>query len=196
MKRESLTSLRLTGCCTMQAPRTPMAPNQRLQRPRPHRHPDRHCCRPAPDPKAAWVPRGNPKATTSSVKRLRVSSLPSRPKSKRRGDSRCCPATSTRHPILRRGPLVGERALEALLHQRVRCLDVPLLAASKPDSSLGLVPLQDLPAFTAGYAPISRWPYPATGFDGANASIDTPPDCVCPVRQSHEPKPVPSSWGF
>jgi hypothetical protein len=58
------------------------------------------------------------------------------------------------------------RALEALLHQRVRCFNHHCWQ-SKPVSSLGLVPLQDF-AHTLAGMPLTRPTYPATDFDGAD----------------------------
>jgi len=66
------------------------------------------------------------------------------------------------------------RALEALLHQRVRCFNHHFWQ-SKPVSSLGLVPLQDL-AHTLAETPLTRHSDPAAGFDGAD------------TRPTHRPK--------
>jgi hypothetical protein len=92
--------------------------------------------------------------------------------------------------------MTGERALEALLHQRVRCSGLPLLARQNPILPWAWFPFRTFPSAPAGYAPISRAPYPASGISGADASINTLPDCVCPGRQSHTPKRTLFSWGF
>jgi hypothetical protein len=141
------------------------------------------------------VPRGGPMAATSSVKRLRNIGRGVRPKS-----AACIqraslpghanpPLSPPKRPDDRRARPRGVAPPASPLFR------FAIAGAPEPDSSLGLVPLQDLPANTAGSpdfsAALSR-----IRFSGADASTNTLPDCVYPGRQSHTPKRMLSSWGF
>ena len=80
-------------------------------------------------------------------------------------------ATSLAQVLLRRGSSCSRCVLEALLHQRVRCLDDRCQSA-KPVSSLGLVPLQDF-AFALAGGPVAGSADPASTSAVPAASSDT-----------------------
>ena len=85
-------------------------------------------------------------------------------------------------------------ALEALLHQRVRCLTSPLpVCETRYFPGLGSPPGCCL---TSDRPPVTRGPDPASGFTGAVASNDTAPGCVCTGARRFDAEASRSSWGF